>query len=44
MSKVEITQLEENQFRVSGELTRNSIGRERLLNVKPDTKHKTMVF
>ena len=44
MSKVEITQLEENQFRVSGELTRNSIGRERLLNAKPDSSHKTWYF
>ena len=44
MSKVEITQLEDNQFRVSGELTRNSIGRERLLNAKPDSSHKTWYF
>ncbi|MDC3191934.1 STAS domain-containing protein [Pseudoalteromonas elyakovii] len=44
MSKVEITQLEDNQFRVNGELTRNSIGRERLLNAKPDSSHKTWYF
>ena len=44
MSKVSITQLDDDQFRVSGELTRNSIGHERLLNMKPQTKHKTWYF
>ncbi|MCF7501471.1 MULTISPECIES: STAS domain-containing protein [unclassified Pseudoalteromonas] len=44
MSKVSITQLDDDQFRVSGELTRNSISHERLLNMKPQTKHKTWYF
>lgn len=44
MSKVTITQLSEQQFRVSGELTRNSISAERLLNQKPQSDHKTYYF
>jgi phospholipid transport system transporter-binding protein len=44
MSNVDITQLEDNQFRVSGELTRNSITNERLLNTKSQSTHKTWYF
>ncbi|MDN3379467.1 MULTISPECIES: STAS domain-containing protein [unclassified Pseudoalteromonas] len=44
MSKVSVTQIDEQQFRVSGELTRNSIAAERLINKNSQTNHKTWYF
>jgi len=44
MTKLAISQVDEQHFRVSGELTRNSIGNEQLLNDKLLTKHKTTYF
>ncbi|KAF7769348.1 phospholipid transport system transporter-binding protein [Pseudoalteromonas undina] len=44
MSKLAISQVDEQHLRVTGELTHNSIGNERLLNTKRQTKHKTLYF
>lgn len=44
MSNISITQVDEQHFRVSGELTRNTLKRERLLNANTQTKHKTWYF
>lgn len=44
MSKVTVTQIDEQHYRVSGELTRNSISAERLLNKNPQTSHKNWYF
>ena len=44
MSKLAISQVDEQHLRVTGELTHNSIGNERLLNTKRETKHKTLYF
>ncbi|WP_404342460.1 lipid asymmetry maintenance protein MlaB [Pseudoalteromonas mariniglutinosa] len=44
MSKVTVTHLQEQQFQVTGELTRNSLGAEQLLNLNTQTKHKTWYF
>ncbi|KTF14143.1 lipid asymmetry maintenance protein MlaB [Pseudoalteromonas sp. H105] len=44
MSKVNVTQLTDHEFRISGELTRNSIPAERLLNKHSQSNHKTWYF
>ncbi|MBB1424079.1 STAS domain-containing protein [Pseudoalteromonas sp. SG43-7] len=44
MSKVTVTQIDEQHYRVSGELTRNSISAERLLNKNSQTSHKNWYF
>ena len=44
MSKLAISQVDEQHFRASGELSRNSIGDEQLLNKQIQTKHKTIYF
>ena len=44
MTKLAISQVDGQHFGVSGELTRNSIGDERLLNNKLLTKHKIIYF
>jgi phospholipid transport system transporter-binding protein len=44
MSKLAISQVDELGFRVSGELTRNSIGNEQLLNKTLLSEHKTCYF
>ena len=44
MSKVTVTQIDEQHYRVNGELTRNSISAERLLNKNSQTSHKNWYF
>ncbi|TMO77261.1 anti-sigma B factor antagonist [Pseudoalteromonas sp. S3776] len=44
MTKLAISQVDEQHYRVSGELTRSSIGNEQLLNVQSLSKHKTIYF
>jgi phospholipid transport system transporter-binding protein len=44
MTKLVMKQVDEQHFRVSGELTRNSIGSERLLNNTLLIKHKIIYF
>ncbi|KPH65102.1 anti-sigma B factor antagonist [Pseudoalteromonas porphyrae] len=44
MSKVTVTKLSDAQFRVSGELTRNSISAEPLVNKHSQSNHKTWYF
>lgn len=44
MSKLAISHIDEQHFRASGELSRNSIGDEQLLNKQIQTKHKTIYF
>ena len=44
MTKLAISQIDDQQFRASGELSRNSIGDEQLLNKQLQTKHKTIYF
>ena len=44
MTKLAISQVDEQHYRVSGELTRSSIGNEQLLNAKSLSKHKTIYF
>lgn len=44
MSKLTISTLGETQFKISGELTRNSITTERLINKHTQSNHKTWYF
>ena len=44
MTKLAISQIDDQQVRASGELSRNSIGDEQLLNKQLQTKHKTIYF
>ncbi|MBQ4832789.1 STAS domain-containing protein [Pseudoalteromonas sp. MMG010] len=44
MTKLAVTQLGEQQFKVSGELTRNSIGDDQFLNKQALNEHKTCYF
>ncbi|MBH0041519.1 STAS domain-containing protein [Pseudoalteromonas sp. SWXJZ10B] len=44
MTKLAISQVDGQHFRVNGELTRNSIGDEQLLNNKLLTKHEIIYF
>ena len=44
MTKLVISQVDEQHFRVSGELTRSSIGDEKGLGSQAITKHKICYF